>query len=257
MKRPSRTTIAATALMLLVAGGLLASGAGAASAAAQETCGVPKPADDFKPTVEFGLSDTKAGANPEVSILVQQEGGQQELGHVTLCVPAGFNLPPDKKIENGTELGSADLEIAAGPGCADAGPVTAPATFPDRPIFEQDRTDEQADSKVRAVWVVDLRPVTTIPLEVTGNKKKGFKLDGDIPANAFTCPPLTFDGVINATAGEVPIFKNPPAACPAKLKKGKKCGMPFGPGDYTFAAFFNTQESDATHLIEQAITVTP
>lgn len=254
MRHLGKTTLATATIVVLAFGGALAGST--AAAAAQEKCGVPKSADNFKPTVEFSLSDTKAGGNPEVSILVEQEGGQQELGHVTLCVPAGFNLPKDKKIEDGTDLGSADLQINAGPGCAGAGPLSGPATFPDRPIFEQDRTDEQADRGVKAVWVVDLRPVTSIPLEVTGSKKVGFRLDGDIPSNPFTCPPLTFDGLINATAGEVPIFTNPPAACPAKLQKGNKCLMPFGAGNYQFAAFFNTQESDATHLVEQSISVT-
>jgi hypothetical protein len=256
MRHLTRATITTATLAVLVGGVLAGTEVAMSAAAAAEPCGVANPAEDFAPTVEFGLSDTKVGANPEVTINVEQEGGQQELGHVTLCVPGGFSLPKDAKIEGGTQIGSADLEIGAGPGCADAGPVTAPAMFPDRPIEETDRSDEQIDRKVKAVWTVDLQPVTTIPLEITGSKKVGWRLDGDIPANQFTCPPLVFAGTISATAGEVPIFTNPPAACPAKLVKGKKCLMPFGPADYLFAAFFNTQESDATTLIEQTITIT-
>ncbi len=224
-------------------------------------CGTPPaPNEAFTPTVEFGLSDTKLGANPEVSIKLAQESGEQEMGHVILCIPGGFNVPPDKKIEDGDQIGSADLAIDVGPRCAGQGPVSGPATFPDREIIERDRTDEQADSGVRAVWVVDLQPVTTIPLEVRGSKTKGFTAEGDIPANQFTCPPLTFDGTIFAKSatGQVPILKNPPASCPKKMRKaGGGCKMPFGAGDYIFAAHFNTQDSPATVLIEQPISMKP
>lgn len=225
------------------------------------TCGTPpSPNESFTPTVEFGLSDTKLGANPEISIKLAQDSGENEMGHVILCIPGGFNVPPDAKIEDGDQIGSADLAIDAGPRCAGQGPVSGPATFPDRRIIERDRTDEQADQGVRAVWVVDLQPVTTIPLEVRGTKQTGFTAEGDIPANQFTCPPLTFDGTIFAKSmtGQVPILKNPPAACPKKMRKsGGGCKMPFGAGDYIFAAFFNTQDSPATVLIEQPISITP
>ena len=224
-------------------------------------CGAPpSPSEAFTPTVEFGLSDTKLGANPEISIKLAQEEGENEMGHVILCIPGGFNVPADKKIEDGDQIGSADLAIDAGPRCAGQGPVSAPATFSDREILERDRTDEQADSGVRAVWVVDLQPVTTIPLEVRGTKLTGFTAEGDIPANQFTCPPLTFDGTIFAKSatGQVPILKNPPAVCPTKMKKpGGGCKMPFGAGDYTFAAHFDTQDSPSTVLIEQPISITP
>jgi hypothetical protein len=179
-------------------------------------------------------------ANSELRIKVSQDSGEEELGHVTLKVPAGFKLPKDGAIDNGDQLGIADLAIDAGPRCAGAGPASAPATFPDRPIVEQDRTDEQADSGVKAVWLVDLRPVTSIPLEVTGSAKKGWKLDGDIPANQFTCPPLNFDATIfkKSQDGGVKITRNPS-----------------DPGRYAFKGVLHSQESPAKKTITTKIRI--
>lgn len=195
----------------------------------------------FDVNVSFELSDTKVAANPAIKIHIDQPAGQPEMGHVTLRIPKGFKLPNDAKITNGDQLGTADLSIDVGPACSGAGAGTAPATFPDRTIFEQDRTDEQIDRGVKAVWVVDLRPVTTIPLEVTGSKKRGWKLDGDIPANDHTCPPIVFDAEIGptSTAG-VPILTNAAVA-----------------GDYVFKAIFTSQQSPDVDKNLQTITLTP
>lgn len=173
---------------------------------------------EYNPKLTFALSDTKVGANPEINIKVSQEAGEEELGHITLTIPKGFNLPADEEIENGDVLGTADLEIAAGPKCRrDQGgaiPLAASVPFSGKRIVEADRTDDQADAGVHAVWVVDLKPVTTIPLEVTGSVTEGWKLDGDIPANDNTCPPLSFDGTIfsKSSTGGVPILTNPAKA---------------------------------------------
>jgi hypothetical protein len=198
-------------------------------------------AGDFSPSMSFGLDPAKVKANPELTIHVGQDTGEEELGHVTLRIPAGFNLPTDAKIEDGDRLGSADLAIDAGPRCAGTSPVSAPAMFPLRNIVERDRTDEQSDRGVKAVWVVDLQPVTTIPLEITGSLKRGWKLDGDIPANQFTCPPLVFDATIfdKSAAGAVPILKNP-----AK------------PGKYVFSGTFSSQDSPTKKTIKQPIKIT-
>lgn len=194
-------------------------------------------AADFSPKVSFGLSDNKVKANPEIAIHVEQDGGEEELAHVTLTIPAGFKLPFDSKIEDGDVLGTADITIDSGPGCAAGGPTT-PLEFADRSIVERDRTEEQADEGVKAVWVVDLRPVTTIPLEVTGSVRKGFKLDGDIPANELTCPPFTFDSTIfSESEGGVPLLKNPRR-----------------PGVAVFSATF-TSLSDSTKTIKQRIKI--
>lgn len=197
-------------------------------------------AGDFSPKMKFGLSPAKINANPELSIYVAQDDDEEELGKVILQVPSGFKLPTDKKIDDGDKIGEANLEIAAGPGCAGGGPGTAPATFPARSIVEKDRTDEQADRGVKAVWVVDLQPVTTIPLEMKGNPRKGYKLEGEIPANQFTCPPLIFDGTIysKSETGGVPIVKTPGT-----------------PGRYTFKGTFHSQDSPTVKTIRQRIKI--
>jgi hypothetical protein len=198
--------------------------------------------DAFDVNVSFELSDTKVKANPSIKIHIDQPSGQPEMGHVTLKIPKGFKLPGDSKIADGDVLGSADLQIDVGGGCSGKPTPNAPATFPDRQIVEKDRTDEQADRGVKAVWVVDLQPVTTIPLEVTGSKKKGWKLDGDIPANDNTCPPIVFDAEIGptSTTGAVPILVN------AAIAK-----------DYVFKAVFTTQQAPDVDKNSQTITITP
>ena len=196
-------------------------------------------AADFSPTISFELSDTKIGANPELNMTVEQEEGEEELARVELKLPKGFKLPKDALIPNGTRLGTANIVIDAGPRCnGQAG--SAPATLSDRPILEQDRTDAQADSGVVAVWVVDIRPVTSIPLEITGGRRKGWTLAGDIPPNQFTCPPFTFNATINQTAGDVPIVKNPNVA-----------------GAKVFSATFTSLDSPTSVTIQQSITITP
>ena len=199
---------------------------------------------EYSPTLKFSLSTTKASANPEVNIVVEQEADEEELGHVTLTLPAGFNLPADEAIENGDVLGTADLTIAAGPACrndgANAIPLAPAVTIPARTIVEQDRTDEQADRGIHAVWVVDLKPVTSIPLEVTGSVAKGWKLDGDIPANDNTCPPLVFDGTIQAESdGGVPLITNP-----AK------------PGKYALGGALYSAESPTVTKFKQVVKIT-
>ena len=197
--------------------------------------------DAFDVNVSFELTDTKVMANPGIKIHIDQPAGQPEMGHVQLRIPKGFKLPLDAKIADGDQLGTADLSIDAGPGCSGTAPGTVPATFPDRVITEQDRTDEQADRGVKAVWVVDLQPVTTIPLEVTGSARRGWKLDGDIPANDHTCPPIVFDAEIGPTStGGVAILRNPKV-----------------PGNKIFKAIFTSQQSPDVDANAQTITITP
>ena len=195
----------------------------------------------FDVNVSFELSDTKVLANPAIKIHIDQPAGQPEMGHVQLRIPKGFKLPLDAKIPDGEQLGTADLSIDAGPGCSGTAPGTVPATFPDRVIIERDRTDEQADRGVKAVWVVDLQPVTTIPLELTGSPLRGWKLDGDIPANDHTCPPIVFDAEIGPTSESgVPLLRNPKV-----------------PGNKIFKAIFNSQQSPDVDTNSQTITITP
>jgi hypothetical protein len=178
---------------------------------------------DFSPTMSFELSDTKVNANPEMKIHVEQDSAdEEELGHVTLMIPKGFNLPADGDIAGGEELGSGEIVIHAGvdcrPGPEGAIPVGADATLP-ATLLETDRSDEQSDRGVHAVWTLDITGVTKIVLEVTGSKTAGWKIDGDIPANDNTCPPLFFDLTVNAQSGDgVAILTN--AAKPKAYKFG-------------------------------------
>ncbi len=192
MKKMSRWALAP------LVGLLAASGAGAA---------------DFSPEIQFGLSDTKVKANPAMTVAVEQDEGEEELAHVTLSIPKGFVLPPDEAIADGSVLGEGEINIHVGPGCRPDFPVKEADTNLNLPasLEEADRTDEQSDRGVYAVWVLDISGVTRINLEVTGSAKKGWKLDGDIPPNDNTCPPFSFDLAINQESADgVPIIVNPP-----------------------------------------------
>ncbi len=222
MRKTMLAALAAAVSVVLVAGAAFALG-------------------EFAPAASFELSDTKTNGNPSLTIGVSQETGEEELDSVTLKLPKGFNLPTDDAIEDGETLGTADITIDVGVRCYDqAVPVSIPVPFSDKDIYEQDRTDEQVDEGVHSVWVVDLQPVTTIPLEVRGSIKKGWELSGNIPANPFTCPPFTFDAVIlDKTAGGVPIVTNP-----AK------------PGAKLFQATFISADSGTAYVVKQKIAIT-
>lgn len=198
---------------------------------------------DFSPTIEFSLSDARIKANPQMTVKVAQEEGEEELQHVTLTIPKGFSLPPDEAITNDDQLGAGTININVGPGCrADfpeggaKAPVDLPAT-----LNEKDRTEEQAQGGVYAVWNLDISGVTNIDLVITGSKKTGWKLDGDIPPNDNTCPPFSFELNVNSqsTTDGVPILVNP-------KKPGKKL----------FTATFTSLDSPQTITLKQPITIT-
>ena len=190
MRRTSLSTIIAIALAL----GLLS----------------PAGAADFTPTISFDLSTKKVKANPEVGVVVQQDQDEEELATVTLKFPKGFKLAKDGGLENGDQLGEGQISIHAGPRCNGQGPVSAPVVVPVN-IVERDRTTREVADGVKAVYVVDLRPVTTIDLLVKGSAKKGWTLKGPIPPNAYTCPPFTFDATIfdKAESSGTKIIRNP------------------------------------------------
>ncbi|MBW3594988.1 MAG: hypothetical protein KY391_05365 [Actinobacteria bacterium] len=198
-------------------------------------------AGDFTPTMTFKLSDTRVKANPQITITVEQDNNEEELATVTLKIPRGFKLPPDAKVPNNDQLGSGTINIHAGPGCRPGGipdadaPITAPAT-----LKEADRTDEQQDAGVYAVWVLDISGVTKVPLVITGSKAVGWTLVGEIAPNDNTCPPFSFELKVNSqsTSG-VPILKNP-------RKPGKK----------VFKGLFTSADSPATYLQKSVIRIT-
>ena len=163
-------------------------------------------AADFSPTIEFTLGDSKANINSTFRTIVEQDAGEEELASVELKVPAGFSLPSDQQLTNGERLGGGIIEIAAG-ACPAAG---APGTVPVN-IIERDRTASEIASGIVAVYVVDLKPVTTIDLKVTGSAQNGWTLAGNIPSNPATCPPFSFDATFEQRAADsqTPILVNP------------------------------------------------
>jgi len=199
-------------------------------------------AGDFSPTMTFDLSDKRVKANPQMTISVEQEDDEEELATVTLKIPAGFKIPPDAKVPDGDQLGSGTINIMAGPGCrpdsptdSAAAPLTAPAT-----LEERDRTDEQSDEGLYAVWYLDISGVTQVPLEITGSRAVGFTLVGEIAPNDNTCPPFSFELKVNSqSASGVPILKNP------KL-----------PGKKVFKGIFTSADSPATYLQKTPIKIT-
>lgn len=199
-------------------------------------------AGDFSPEFSFELSDTRIKANPQMTLKLSQESGEEDLAHVTLKIPAGFKLPPDAKVPDQDQIGSGSITISGGPGCrpgapvGDAkAPVTAPAT-----LKEQDRTDEQVDAGVFAVWVLTIPGVTNVPLEIRGSRALGYTFDGDIAPNDNTCPPFSFELKVNSqTTSGVPVLKNPRLA-----------------GRYKFSASFTSADSPATVTIPQRIKIT-
>lgn len=199
-------------------------------------------AGDFSPEFSFELSDTRVKANPQMTLKLAQENGEEELAHVTLKIPAGFRLPSDAAVPNGDQIGAGSITISAGPGCRPGAPVgdakapfTAPAT-----LREQDRNDEQADGGVYAVWVLDISGVTKVPLEIRGSRAVGYTFDGDIAANDNTCPPFSFELKVNSqTTSGVPVLRNPRFA--------KR---------YKFFSTFTSADSPATVTKAQVIKIT-
>jgi hypothetical protein len=219
MNRVMKVTIATVLCVLLVAGAAIAG--------------------NFSPKIKFTLSTTKIKGNPSINVKVEQNDGEEELKHVTLRIPKGFTLAGDAKIPNNTTLGTGEILIAAGPNCHPSGgsiPIKQQVPLPVT-LKELDRTDEQSDQGIKAIWVLDVT-ATKINLAVTGSKTKGWTLDGDIPPNDGTCTPFTFEMTINAKAGNVPIIKNPTK-----------------PGKYVFSATFYSLDSPATVTLRQPVKI--
>jgi hypothetical protein len=220
MSRVIKVSIATAICVLLVAGAAFAG--------------------NFSPKIKFSLSTAKIKGNPSIVVQVNQDDGEEELKHVTLRIPKGFNLAGDAKIPNNTTLGTGEILIAAGPNChpsAGAIPIKQQVPLPVT-LKELDRTDEQSDQGVKAIWVLDVT-ATKINLAVTGSKTKGWTLDGDIPPNDGTCTPFSFEMTINDKAGTVPIITSPTK-----------------PGKYVFSATFYSLDSPATVTLKQPVKIT-
>lgn len=211
-------------------------------------------AADFSPTIKFKLSPAKVKKLTQITVNVAQNDNEEELAHVTLRIPAGFSLPSDRSIagctvapngscQGGDTLGEGSINIHAGPGCHPSAPASAPTTqlsgIP-AVLKERDRTDEESDAGIKAVWVLEISGVTRVPLEVTGSAARGWKLDGDIARNDGTCPPFSFSlKILKKSAQGKPMIKTPSKA-----------------GRYTFSATFTSQDSPATKTLRQTVKIT-
>ena len=197
-------------------------------------------AADFSPTIDFQLGQRRASLNTTLKVTVKQERGEEELKTVELRIPAGFSLAVDQQLRHNELLANGEIVIDAGPRCRPGGPPegSAPATVPAE-IVEHDRTSAQIASGVQAVYFLDLEPVTRIALEVTGSPTKGWKLEGLVPANEFTCPPFSFTATFLERSAETdtPIITNPPSG-----------------GTYTFEAKFVGLSNSVAEL-SQVVTI--
>jgi hypothetical protein len=164
----------------------------------------------FSPTANFTLSPRKTRANAQLRVKVAQNRGEEELARVRLSSPAGFKLATDRQLQNGEKLGDGEITIDAGPRCSGQAPISGPVVVPVN-IVERNVTSRERSRGVKAVYVVDLRPVTTIDLLVKGSPRRGWVLEGNIPANGNTCPPFTFDATIfkRAAQSNAKIITNP------------------------------------------------
>lgn len=193
-------------------------------------------AADFTPSIEFSLSEYTVGANPELGVEVAQDTDEEELDFVQITVPAGFTLAADEQIPDGTQIGGGDISIHVGPRCRGFSPLSAPANVDVR-IVERDRTPGEVADGVVAIYVVDLRPVTEIPLKVKGSAATGYTLSGNVPQNPDTCPPFSFFARFFKTAAGAPVLLNPSTG-----------------GTYTFKArFVGLDGSISEH--EQTVTI--
>lgn len=195
-------------------------------------------AGTLTPATKFTLSSVKALANPRLTVRVAQDRGEEELARVLLRIPAGFSIPTDAAVRDGEQIGAGSIEIAFGPECAGAA-----GSYPYKTgvkILERDRTAQERSQGIVAVWVVDLRPVTSIDLLVRGSKLRGWTLTGTVPQNSLTCPPFVFTATIapRTPQSKVMVFRNPVL-----------------PGRYVFeAVYYGTDGSKAVN--RQVVVIT-
>jgi hypothetical protein len=198
--------------------------------------------DGFAPKFTVGLTDTKVKGNPALNFHLEFAADDEEIGLFTGYLPKGFKVAPDAAIENEEEIGGGEIDIAAGPGCHPSSPSDQPkGQIPVTATFEEnDRTDEEADSGVHAVWFLNLEPLNRVRLLITGSPKLGWKIEGAPTPSDWTCNPLIVDLTIDAkSASGVAIVKNP-------KKPGKK----------KFMADIASQDSPAIAHFEQIIKIT-
>lgn len=198
---------------------------------------------DFSPKFTMSLSDLKAKANPDMVFHLEFDENDEEIGMFTARIPAGFDIAADEDIAQDDVVGSGNVTIAAGTACR-PGPegqvplkqsVTVPATFK-----EKDRTDEEVDSGVNSVWLLDLEPANRVRLRISGDIKNGWVVQGAPDPSDNTCNPLVVDLTITGVSqAGVPVITNPTK-----------------PGKYVFNAEIASQDSPSVAKFKQVFKVT-
>jgi len=197
---------------------------------------------NFAPKFTVELSDTKVKGNPDLTFHLEFAREDEEIGNFIGYLPKGFNVAADEAIAQDENIGGGVIEIGAGPMCHPSSPLQDPrAMLPINAEFqEKDRTDDEADAGVHAVWFLNIEPANRVRLLVTGSPKKGWKIEGAPSPSDFTCNPLIVDLTINAKSESgVPIVTN--------AKKAKA---------YKFMADIVSQDSPAVAHFEQIIKLT-
>jgi hypothetical protein len=188
---------------------------------------------DFAPKFELALSDTKVGANPNFDIHLEFAEGDEEIANFKMTIPKGFVIAGDEDIadestvpnqpaRSGADIGGGTVTIAAGPACRpgpEGGiPVKHDATL-NAEIYERSRTDDEIDSGVHAVWLLDLEPANRVRLRVTGSPETGWTVEGAPDPSDNTCNPLVVDLTIEGkTADGTAVITNPVKPGKAKFK---------------------------------------
>jgi hypothetical protein len=168
---------------------------------------IPAQAADFSPSASLALSLKRVNANPTLTVNVHQDHGEEKLSKVAITVPHGFRIPPDAAIADGEKLGAGTISVALAPACTTQADINVN-------IVERNRTAAEKNAGVVAVWVVDLKPVTTIDLKWKGNVANGWTATGAIPQNDAYCPPFDFKATIakSSATSHVKLVRNPSSA---------------------------------------------
>ena len=188
---------------------------------------------DFAPKFELALSDTKVGGNPSFDIHLEFADADEEIANFKMTIPKGFDIAGDDEIadepfipqreeRSGADIGGGTVTISAGPDCRPGPegdiPVKQPVTV-NAEIYERNRTDDEIDSGVHAVWLLDLEPLNRVRLRVTGSPETGWVVEGAPDPSDQTCNPLVVDLTIEGkTADGTAVITNPLKPGKAKFK---------------------------------------
>jgi len=158
----------------------------------------------FDPTIQISLSTHQAGANPRVDFRFVQDAGEEQIDELTFRFPRQFRIPPDASIAAGENLGYGRFTTGVAPVCG----APFEATF-DATLYERDRTEEEIQNGVWAVWVADLGPVE-VEFPWTRLASGNWRAITDIPTSPLVCPPVTLTSTVNQTSeGGTVILQNP------------------------------------------------